>query len=127
MYLMALQDMASSPFRVVDEINQGMDQTNERLVFDRIVQSCCKDAQEGLGRPQYFLVTPKLLQGLRAMDNDNVTVLLVFNGPGVGSKWQLSQVIKRLRDQEEKGGSSSSKRVVEETTSTTTSRKRTRL
>jgi len=116
MYLMALQDMASSPFRVVDEINQGMDQTNERLVFDRIVQSCCRDAPEGLGRPQYFLVTPKLLQGLRAMDNDHVTVLLVFNGPGVGSKWQLTQVLRRLREKE--GG-----RAAE----VTTSRKRTRL
>jgi chromosome segregation ATPase len=41
MYLMALQDLTSAPFRVVDEINQGMDERNERLVFDRIVQSCC--------------------------------------------------------------------------------------
>ena len=38
MYLMALQEMTSAPFRVVDEINQGMDERNERLVFDRIVQ-----------------------------------------------------------------------------------------
>ena len=30
MYLMALQDMTSAPFRVVDEINQGMDPINER-------------------------------------------------------------------------------------------------
>ena len=30
MYLMALQELTSSPFRVVDEINQGMDERNER-------------------------------------------------------------------------------------------------
>ena len=27
-------------------------------------------------------VSPKLLQGLRAMEHDNVTVLVVINGPG---------------------------------------------
>ena len=37
MYLMAMQDMNHSPFRMVDEINQGMDERNERLVFSRIV------------------------------------------------------------------------------------------
>ena len=41
MYLMSLQELTASPFRVVDEINQGMDERNERLVFDRIVSSCC--------------------------------------------------------------------------------------
>jgi chromosome segregation ATPase len=30
-YLMALQDLATAPFRVVDEINQGMDPRNGRL------------------------------------------------------------------------------------------------
>merc|ERR1712167_314890 len=61
MYLMSLQELTSSPFRVVDEINQGMDERNERLVFDRIVSTCC----DGVSKPQYFLVSPKLLQGLR--------------------------------------------------------------
>eukprot|EP00567_Pseudictyota_dubia_P002842 CAMPEP_0197451158 /NCGR_PEP_ID=MMETSP1175-20131217/27918_1 /TAXON_ID=1003142 /ORGANISM="Triceratium dubium, Strain CCMP147" /LENGTH=45 /DNA_ID= /DNA_START= /DNA_END= /DNA_ORIENTATION= len=37
MYLMALQDLMVSPFRCVDEINQGLDDRNERLVFKRIV------------------------------------------------------------------------------------------
>ena len=59
MYLMALQEMTHAPFRAVDEINQGMDERNERLVFDRIVQSCCHERS----KPQYFLVSPKLLQG----------------------------------------------------------------
>ena len=59
MYLMALQEMTHAPFRAVDEINQGMDERNERLVFDRIVQSCCSEKN----KPQYFLVSPKLLQG----------------------------------------------------------------
>mmetsp|Transcript_8903 Transcript_8903/g.8810 ORF Transcript_8903/g.8810 Transcript_8903/m.8810 type:complete len:1147 (-) Transcript_8903:579-4019(-) len=95
MYLMALQDLTSAPFRVVDEINQGMDERNERLVFDRIVQSCCGSKAEK--KPQYFLVSPKLLQGLRAMDADDVTVLLVWNGPGVQTKWGLHEVIKSYK------------------------------
>jgi hypothetical protein len=91
-FLMALQDMTTSPFRVVDEINQGMDEANERLVFDRIVKSCCGDAS----KPQYFLVTPKLLQGLGAMRNPDVTVLLVWNGPGTGTKWVFSDILDNL-------------------------------
>ena len=116
---MAMQELASAPFRVVDEINQGMDERNERLVFDRIVQSCCtapasmtaqptasasasspssqtNPANKNI-RPQYFLVSPKLLQGLRAMQNDDVTVLMVWNGPGVAKKWQLNQVIRSMK------------------------------
>lgn len=36
-YLMSLQSLTRSPFRVVDEINQGMDPRNERLVHSRMV------------------------------------------------------------------------------------------
>lgn len=59
-YLMALQDLARSPFRVVDEINQGMDQRNERKVYERIVDIACRERTS-----QYFLITPKLLPDLK--------------------------------------------------------------
>lgn len=94
MYLMALQAFTKSPFRVVDEINQGMDERNERLVFDRIVQSCCGSSSQDL--PQYFLVSPKLLQGLRAMEHDDVTVLLVMNGPGLKRKWNMDNWFQKI-------------------------------
>lgn len=153
MYLMALQELTSAPFRVVDEINQGMDERNERLVFDRIVRSCCSRPTNSLsgactsasssssslsssssssssssqvnGTPvrvngrrtaatpptggsgtgetgptvkaQYFLVSPKLLPGLRAMDNDDVTALMVYNGPGVKDLWQMGDIISALQ------------------------------
>lgn len=42
-YLMALQSMAQSPFRVVDEINQGMDPRNERVVHHRMVNVACQE------------------------------------------------------------------------------------
>ena len=64
LYMLALQEAESQttrpcPFRVVDEINQGMDEDKERLAFYRLVNSTCKP-----GKPQYFLVTPKLLSGV---------------------------------------------------------------
>jgi chromosome segregation ATPase len=92
MFLMALQHMGTAPFRVVDEINQGMDERNERLVVDRIVKVCCDDQSAG----QYFLVTPKLLQGLRCFDHPDVTVLLIWNGPGIGQKWNLPELLRNL-------------------------------
>lgn len=57
---MALQSLARSPFRVVDEINQGMDPRNERMVHERMVEIACKEHTS-----QYFLITPKLLTGLQ--------------------------------------------------------------
>jgi chromosome segregation ATPase len=59
-YLMALQDLAQAPFRVVDEINQGMDPRNERKVHERMVDIACQERTS-----QYFLITPKLLTGLK--------------------------------------------------------------
>ncbi|RDW92462.1 hypothetical protein BP5796_01856 [Coleophoma crateriformis] len=59
-YLMALQSLAKSPFRVVDEINQGMDPRNERKVHERMVEIACQEHTS-----QYFLITPKLLTGLK--------------------------------------------------------------
>ncbi len=74
---MSLQTLTRSPFRVVDEINQGMDPRNERLVHKRMVAIACgadaasalardAGAEEGAGPAgsQYFLITPKLLHGL---------------------------------------------------------------
>lgn len=87
-YLMSLQSLTRSPFRVVDEINQGMDPRNERLVHKRMVGIACgvldgvaqqsqsvengddeEDRQDevagqGRGGSQYFLITPKLLHNL---------------------------------------------------------------
>lgn len=57
---MALQDFARAPFRVVDEINQGMDPRNERMVHERMVDIACRERTS-----QYFLVTPKLLPDLK--------------------------------------------------------------
>ncbi|CAB1098975.1 unnamed protein product [Ectocarpus sp. CCAP 1310/34] len=60
LFLMALQDLQHSPFRAV---------------FSRIVLNSC-----GPSRKQYILITPQLLQGLVAMENDDVTIIVIMNG-----------------------------------------------
>uniref|UniRef100_A0A674NWB8 Structural maintenance of chromosomes protein 5 n=1 Tax=Takifugu rubripes TaxID=31033 RepID=A0A674NWB8_TAKRU len=73
LYLMSLQELNRCPFRVVDEINQGMDPINERRVFDIVVGTACKERTS-----QYFFITPKLLQNLKYAEE--MTVLCVHNG-----------------------------------------------
>ncbi|XP_037540129.1 structural maintenance of chromosomes protein 5 [Nematolebias whitei] len=73
LYLMALQELNRCPFRVVDEINQGMDPVNERRVFDIVVRTACKETTS-----QYFFITPKLLQNLQYAEK--MTILFVHNG-----------------------------------------------
>ena len=62
-----------APFRLVDEINQGMDADKERLAFYRL-----QAVATGRKTPQYFVISPKLLPGLRY--TADTTVLFVFNG-----------------------------------------------
>ncbi|KAJ5787826.1 hypothetical protein N7457_002816 [Penicillium paradoxum] len=88
-YLMALQSLSASPFRVVDEINQGMDPRNERMVHGRLVDIACASSESdetdengdpigGGGGGQYFLITPKLLNGLSY--KPGMRVLCIYSG-----------------------------------------------
>uniref|UniRef100_A0A5F8HHY5 Structural maintenance of chromosomes protein 5 n=1 Tax=Monodelphis domestica TaxID=13616 RepID=A0A5F8HHY5_MONDO len=92
LYLMALQELNRCPFRVVDEINQGMDPVNERRVFEMVVKTACKETTS-----QYFLVTPKLLQNLTY--SEKMTVLFVYNGPYMlePKKYNLKAFLRRRR------------------------------
>ncbi|EPY50198.1 Smc5-6 complex SMC subunit Smc5 [Schizosaccharomyces cryophilus OY26] len=83
MYLLALQGVASAPFRIVDEINQGMDPRNERVVHSHIVNSTCETPSS-----QYFLVTPKLLPDLTY--HRNLKVLCVCNGSWLPDTFRMS-------------------------------------
>ena len=73
LYILALQSRSVAPFRVIDEINQGMDPVNERAVFGLLATGAAAD-----GAPQCLLLTPKLLPGLPY--TGAVTVLQVVNG-----------------------------------------------
>lgn len=92
MYLLSIQQLTPCPFRLVDEINQGMDEVNRRHAFKAIVSSCSRHAMEG-GGSQFFLITPKLLGNLTY--ETVVDVKFVFNGmrslPSLG--WGLSTML----------------------------------
>ncbi|KAL2314493.1 hypothetical protein POMI540_1912 [Schizosaccharomyces pombe] len=83
MYLLSLQGLAIAPFRIVDEINQGMDPRNERVVHRHIVNSVCDNAVS-----QYFLVTPKLLPDLTY--HRNLKVLCICNGAWLPATFRTS-------------------------------------
>ncbi|KAJ2233259.1 Structural maintenance of chromosomes protein 5 [Coemansia sp. RSA 1722] len=89
-YLQSLQSLVAAPFRVVDEINQGMDQRNERLIHALIVDTAC---QPDVG--QYFLITPKLLQDLEY--HPMMKVLCIFNGEWQPEAFNFSKYINNAR------------------------------
>ncbi|OTF72867.1 SMC protein-like protein, partial [Euroglyphus maynei] len=70
-YMLSLQELAHVPFRVVDEINQGMDEKNERCVFDLIAEVSKRNLS------QYFLLSPKLLTKLKY--TDEMKIHIIFN------------------------------------------------
>ena len=70
---MSLTEQARTPFSLVDEINQGMDPRNERMVHERMVDIACEE-----NTAQYFLVTPKLLAGLKY--HERMVVHVIYSG-----------------------------------------------
>lgn len=76
LYLVSLQDLTNCPFRVVDEINQGMDPVNERKMFQQLVRAASQP-----NTPQCFLLTPKLLSDLEY--SEACSVINVMNGPWI--------------------------------------------
>ncbi|OWP00940.1 hypothetical protein B2J93_236 [Marssonina coronariae] len=86
-YLLSLQALAQAPFRVVDEINQGMDPRNERMVHERMVEIACKEHTS-----QYFLITPKLLTGLRY--DRRMKVLCIASGAWMPTNYKKLDVNK---------------------------------
>ncbi|KRX43873.1 Structural maintenance of chromosomes protein 5 [Trichinella murrelli] len=67
LYMLALQKSCKVPFRFLDEINQGVDEQNERLLMQLInslVQELKSDTAGGHSTctSQYFLLSPKVLR-----------------------------------------------------------------
>ena len=90
LYMLALQELTTVPFRCVDEINQGMDAANEKRVFELLVRTSCHE-----NSAQYFLLTPKLLPGLEYSARMNV--LIVNNGQGMchHSQWKIERFLEQ--------------------------------
>ncbi|KAG2333834.1 hypothetical protein Bca52824_005014 [Brassica carinata] len=82
LYLVSLQDLTNCPFRVVDEINQGMDPINERKMFQQLVRAASQP-----NTPQCFLLTPKLLPELEY--SEACSILNIMNGPWIEQPSQV--------------------------------------
>ncbi|KAK4685434.1 structural maintenance of chromosomes protein 5, partial [Tremellales sp. Uapishka_1] len=89
MYLMSLTEMSRTPFSLVDEINQGMDPEAEQITHNQLVDTLCA-ASAG----QYFLITPKLLEGLNY--HRKMKVLIVNNGTWSKTQKFAERPIARL-------------------------------
>ncbi|KAG0419155.1 Structural maintenance of chromosomes protein 5, partial [Dictyocoela roeselum] len=79
-FLLSLLDSIQSPFRLVDEINQGMDRFNEKKVHDLLVS-----LSENERSPQFFIITPKIVPGL--VYNERMKVFVLFPGVDVQEKF----------------------------------------
>ena len=99
LYMLALQAITPLPFRIVDEINQGMDAKNERAVLETLLgtaqamrEAAAAAAAEAIaggaqsarpvGGRQLFMVSPKLMPDL--VHERTMRSTIVFNGPRVG-------------------------------------------
>merc|ERR1712059_170214 len=71
-YMMALQELTQVPFRCVDEINQGMDDKNERAIWAQLLKVCEQH------KAQYFYMAPKFPYSLPF--NQQVSMLICNNG-----------------------------------------------
>ncbi|KAJ3452072.1 structural maintenance of chromosomes protein [Anaeramoeba flamelloides] len=90
LFLMALQNLIECPFRVVDELNQGMDPQNEKITFNLIVKFVCRP-----NVPQYFMVSPKLLPGLNL--TKDIACHIFFNSSFIRKNpklWFIPNIVK---------------------------------
>ena len=69
LFLLALQNLTPAPFRLVDEINQGMDRHNEKLVHNTLVSLSAPNS------PQFFIITPKIVPDLTFCENMKVHIV----------------------------------------------------
>ncbi|KAF6001582.1 Structural maintenance of chromosomes protein 5 [Cyanidiococcus yangmingshanensis] len=74
LYLLAMQEQARPPLRVIDEMNQGMDPNNERAILQMTMES-----SEKADMPQTLLISPKLLLDLNYAPQ--MVLHCVLNGP----------------------------------------------
>lgn len=86
LYMIALQQYTSAPFRIVDEINQGMDSHNERIVHKSMVTNACAE-----NTSQYFLITPKLLSGLYY--HEKMMIHCVMAGPWIPNPSERPEMV----------------------------------
>jgi len=92
-YMMALQELTQVPFRCVDEINQGMDEKNERAIWAQLLKVCEQH------KAQYFYMAPKFPYSLPF--SHQVCMLICNNGNVAGkknhAKFNTADFLKRIQ------------------------------
>jgi len=91
-YMMALQELTQVPFRCVDEINQGMDERNERAIWAMLLNVCEEH------KAQYFYMAPKFPYSLPF--DRQVTMLICNNGNVVkdtDSQFNTQEFVKKAK------------------------------
>ena len=89
LYIMSLQEMTQVPFRCVDEINQGMDEHNEKAVWNLLVETANQHSA------QFFYLAPKYPADLDL--EKNIKVHICFNGNvDTNSYLDVEDVIKQM-------------------------------
>ncbi|GAB66513.1 SMC family C-terminal domain containing protein [Plasmodium cynomolgi strain B] len=95
LYILSIQKLTKNGFYVLDELNQGLDQTNEKKIFELL--SCLSNPSmykqhfmhhydykhieiDYQSKPQYFILTPQIIRDIFFKD---ITVHYLFNGFGV--------------------------------------------
>jgi len=90
-YMMALQELTQVPFRCVDEINQGMDEKNERAIWAQLLKVCQQH------KAQYFYMAPKFPYSLPF---SHQVCMLICNNGSVGkknhTKFNTSEFLARI-------------------------------
>ncbi|KAK8794672.1 hypothetical protein WA158_001653 [Blastocystis sp. Blastoise] len=115
LFLLSLQSQIKCPFRVIDEINQNMDDRNERYVLDLFMKSLEQSNNRGNSQesavsvssqfgysvfPQTLLISPTLLRNIPY--NEDVDFHIIFKGtqmvpsPEIFDYDRLVNNIKRL-------------------------------
>ncbi|CAD2091636.1 structural maintenance of chromosomes protein 5, putative [Plasmodium vinckei brucechwatti] len=94
-YILSIQKLTKNGFYVLDELNQGLDQVNEKKIFELL--SCLSNPTlyeqhflhqynykyiniDYKSKPQYFILTPQIIRNIPFKD---ITVHYLFNGFGV--------------------------------------------
>nr|CDQ04356.1 BMA-SMC-5, isoform e [Brugia malayi] len=98
LYILALQKLTVVPFRCVDEINQGMDPKNEKIVFNMIVDMLSND--NDLAKTQYFILTPKLVPDLKF--NQKTKIHCIYSGGKLDKRksWNVTDFLKTMSNQQ---------------------------
>ncbi|KMZ93040.1 SMC family domain-containing protein [Plasmodium vivax Mauritania I] len=95
LYILSIQKLTKNGFYVLDELNQGLDHTNEKKIFELL--SCLSNPSmykqhfmhhydyrhiqiDYQSKPQYFILTPQIIRDIFFRD---ITVHYLFNGFGV--------------------------------------------